>query len=255
MQHEGTNRELKMYRKTIVKSVSATVAALWLSGNATAQDVKPAAKEPAAPVKVAPAVKPVPAAPAAKVTPGGPQKRPFPAPKVTPVAPQPTNSVTKMRALTQEQQKLMVDIRTRERELQEKNETVKGKLAELDAKRAALQEQLRGLYESRSGIYTEADPDLAKLYERQKSVREELSVLRTQMRSSRRSRYSRPGTSGPQVPRRPTMTRPGAKPGDTPVPMGPPMAPGKAPTLKPAAPKATPAPGPAVEAAPAKPTK
>jgi len=243
-----------MDRATIVNSISAAVALLWLGNSATAQQVKPTPKKPTPAVKAAPVTAPQAKPAPVKPVPATKQRRGSTSTERATAAPSPKkqeNPLASMRALTQEQRKLLVDIRRRERELQTSNETVKTKLEELTAKQKELQAQLRALHESRADIYKEADPQITRLYERQGQVRNELSDIRTKLRSSRRPGRGRSGSRPPMAPRRsskhPTLVRPGTPAGPPALPAGPPPAPTAKP---PAAPTVKPPPAPA-----AKPTK
>lgn len=240
-----------MDRATIVSIVSTAVAVLLLGNNAAAQKAKPAPKGAAPAVKAAPAAVPQPKPAPAKQRPPTEGKPATTTESATAAPPpkMPENPLAKMRALTQEQRKLLVDIHRRERELQTGNETVKTKLEELTAKQKELQAQLRALHQSRVDIYKEADPQIAKLYERQGQVRQELSDIRTKLRSSRRPGHSRPGSRSPMTPRkssrRPRLMRPGTPPGPASLPTGPPPAPTAKPPAAPTGkPPKAPAPAP-----------
>lgn len=233
-----------MNRATLVSGVSAVVSVLWLSNGASAQEAPPQKKAPAPAVKAAPAA--TPNAKPALVNPAPkPAEKPVEAAAVDTSVTMPEvkgqDPLATMRALTQEQRTILVDIHRKERELESGNETVKGKLAELAGKQAELQAQLRALHESRADIYKEADPEIAKLYERQSQVRKELSEIRTKLRAAPRVGGRRPGSRPSSL--HPTRVRPGTPAGPTAGPAGPPPAVTVKPTATPTA-KPPPAPAP-----------
>jgi len=91
--------------------------------------------------------------------------------------PQPESPLLKLNMLSRESKELKKTIDAKEAKLLLEKPELKAKLDAADEKLKALQEQIRVAQEEKTNIFSEADPDLKGLYERQAKIRAEMSTF------------------------------------------------------------------------------